>query len=99
MASEFAELIVIAGIVVVAILLVRALSKRRRPGTRKPSFWKSRRAGNYRPWDQEAELLRLCHGDRDLAERLITHELERSPDLTRAGAALAAATRLKHDQG
>jgi hypothetical protein len=30
---------------------------------------------------------------------LITHELERSPDLTRAGAALAAATRLKHDQG
>jgi uncharacterized protein HemY len=98
MASELAELAVIAGIVVLAILLLRSFRKRHGPQTRKRSFWKSRRARNYRPWDQEAELLKLCHGDHDLAERLIGHELERSPNLSRAGAALAAATRLKHDQ-
>lgn len=52
----------------------------------------------YKPWDQEAALLRLCHGDKALLERLIRHELERNPELSRAGAALAAATRLKHDK-
>lgn len=98
MASELAELVVIAGIVVLAIVLLRAIGKRRRTETTKPSFWKSRRRRKYRPWDQEAELLRLCHGDRALAERLLAHELERSPKLSRAGAALAAATRLKHDK-
>jgi hypothetical protein len=52
----------------------------------------------FKPWDQEAALLRLCHGDKALMERLIRHELERNPELSRAGAALAAATRLKHDK-
>jgi hypothetical protein len=33
-----------------------------------------------------------------MADRLIARELERTPNLSRAGAALAAATRLRHDQ-
>lgn len=99
MASELAELVVVAGIVVLAIVLLRRFGKRGGPATSKPAFWKSRRPRNYRPWDQEAELLKLCHGDRELADRLIAHELDRAPGLSRAGAALAAATRLKHDRG
>lgn len=97
MSSELTELLIVAAAVVAAISLLRAMRRRRAGGGRK-AFWTPRRRGNYRPWDQEAELLRLCHGDRDLAERLIAHELERAPDLSRAGAALAAATRLKHDK-
>jgi hypothetical protein len=55
-------------------------------------------SGRWDPLDHEAELIRLCHGDKQMAERLIRHELERSPEFSRAGAALAAATRLKHDK-
>lgn len=98
MAFEISQLILIVGVVSIVIVGLRALARRRRLGTRKPSFWKSRGRRRYRPWDQEAELLRLCHGDRALAERLIALELERAPKLSRAGAALAAATRLRHDK-
>lgn len=52
----------------------------------------------YRPWDQEAELLGLCHGDKAMVERLIRYEIERNPKLSRAGAALSAATRLRHEK-
>ena len=97
MSSELTELLIVVAVVVAVIALGRA-ARNRRKGTRRKTFWTPRRRRNYRPWDQEAELLRLCHGDRELAERLIAHELERAPDLSRAGAALAAATRLKHDQ-
>ena len=48
--------------------------------------------------DVEADLLRSCRGDRKLAERLITHELERNADLSRAGAALMALAKLRDDQ-
>lgn len=56
------------------------------------------RSHTYEPWDQEAALLRLCHGDKAQAERLIEFERQRQPQLSRAGAALAAATRLRHDR-
>lgn len=56
------------------------------------------RSRTYEPWDHEAALVRLCHGDKAQAERLIEFELKRQPNLSRAGAALAAATRLRHDR-
>lgn len=56
------------------------------------------RSRTYEPWDHEAALIRLCHGDRAQAERLIDFERRRQPNLSRAGAALAAATRLRHDR-
>jgi hypothetical protein len=52
----------------------------------------------YEPWNHEAELVKLCHGDESQAERLIEFERRQKPNLSRAGAALAAATRLRHDR-
>ena len=65
-----------------------------KPGARRNPFGRarSRPSRPFKPWDQEGELLRLCHGDKTLMERLIQHERERKPGLSRAGAALAAAT-------
>lgn len=48
------------------------------------------------PGDYEAELVRLCKGNQREAERLITEELERSPSMSRQGAALALVTRIRH---
>jgi hypothetical protein len=50
------------------------------------------------PGDYEAELVRLCKGNRRQAERLIEEELQRSPASSRQGAALALVTRLRHEQ-
>lgn len=72
-----------------------------KPAARRKSsgiFSAKGRSRPFKPWDHETELLRLCHGDRQLMERLIRHEMERKPDLSRAGAMLAAATRLRHDK-
>ena len=57
-----------------------------------------RRSSKDGPGDYEAELVRLCRGDRQRAEQLIRTELERSPELTRAGAALAVVTRIRHQR-
>ena len=48
--------------------------------------------------DVEGDLHRVCHGDRKLADRLIQHELDRKPDLSRTGAALMALSRLREDK-
>jgi hypothetical protein len=56
-----------------------------------------RRSGD--PSDYEAELIRLCRGHRDEAERLIQEEMQRSPELSRVGAAMAAVTRIRHERG
>ena len=82
-------------LIIVALILV--IGRLRKRGARKPSRF-GLRSKSFRPWDQEAELLRLCHGDKATAERLIQHEIDRAPEMSRAGAALAAATRLKHDK-
>ena len=50
------------------------------------------------PGDYEAELVRLCKGNRRKAERLILEQLERSPGMSRQGAALALVTRLRHER-
>jgi len=49
------------------------------------------------PGDYEAELTALC-GNGWRARRLIRAEIERHPGLSRAGAALAVTTRLKHER-
>jgi hypothetical protein len=59
---------------------------------------RSRRRAPSGPGDYEAELLRLCHGSRRKAEQLIREELVRAPSLTRAGAALALVTRIRHQR-
>lgn len=49
------------------------------------------------PGDYEAELVALC-GGRWRARRLIRDEMKRQPWLSRAGAALAVVTRLRHER-
>ena len=49
------------------------------------------------PGDYEAALVRLCKGNRRKAEALILEELERSPELSRQGAALAIVARIRHE--
>jgi len=51
-----------------------------------------------RPGDYEAELVRLCKGDRARAEQLIADECEKSAGTSRQGAALTIVTRLRHEQ-
>jgi excinuclease UvrABC nuclease subunit len=50
------------------------------------------------PGDYEAELVRLCKGNRREAERMIVEEQQRSPALSRQGAALALVTRIRHER-
>ena len=83
-----APLVLIAVIVVVVIVLPQLFRDRgRRP---------SRSAG--RGVDVEGDLLRACHGDRALAERLIAHELDGRDDISRTGAALLALAKLRDDR-
>ncbi|MBN1240320.1 MAG: hypothetical protein JXB36_17585 [Gammaproteobacteria bacterium] len=63
---------------------------------RRPPKKKLRRPRS--PGDYEAELVRLCKGNRREAERLIQEELRRSPSMSRPGAALAVVTRIRHEQ-
>ncbi len=65
----------------------------RRPKTSTRDARKPRSPGDY-----EAELVRLCKGNRREAERLIAEQLERSPEMSRQGAALAVVTRLRHER-
>jgi hypothetical protein len=62
------------------------------------TIWRGElRRRSVEPGDYEAELVSLCGGSRR-ADRLIRDELKRNPSLSRAGAALAAVTRLRHAQ-
>lgn len=83
-------------LLLVAGMLVSALQLR---GPRsRPQLWQTGRRDRHEPWDQEGALLRMCGGDRAAVERLIRHEMQRNPSLSRAGAAMAAATRLRHER-
>jgi len=44
------------------------------------------------------ELLRLCRGNRDLAERLLNYELEANPNLSQQQALKLAIERYRRDQ-
>lgn len=72
---------------------VKLVARRHAP-KQKPS--KPRKVGG--PGDYEAELVRLCKGNRREAERLIREQMERSPEMSRQGAALALVTRLRHER-
>ena len=50
------------------------------------------------PGDYEAEFVRLCNGNRQLAEKLITEERQESEAMSRQGAAMALVTRLRHEK-
>ena len=63
---------------------------------RRPDRKKTRRPRS--PGDYEAELVRLCKGNRRMAEQLIAEECASSPGKSRQGAALALVTRLRHAQ-
>ena len=87
----------------VAVLVLRTLVARaRRGGGKRPWSGALRvlrpRARTNAPWNYEAELLRMCHGDERARERLIAAEQKHKPELSRAGAALAAVTRLRHER-
>ena len=64
--------------------------------SRRPAKKKLRKTRS--PGDYEAELVRLCRGNRKKAEQLILEELARSPAMSRQGAALAVVTRLRHER-
>jgi hypothetical protein len=61
--------------------------------TRRPAKQKARKTRS--PGDYEAELVRLCKGNRIEANRLIVEEVEKSPGLSRQGAALALVANLR----
>jgi hypothetical protein len=48
--------------------------------------------------DVDGDLLRACRGDRRMADRLVKHELDRQPALSRTAAALLALSRLRDDK-
>ena len=75
---------------VAAIVLVRRLRRNR--------IGRAGRSVGGRGVDVEADLLRACHGDRALAERLIEHELGTNDSLSRTGAALMALAKLRDDR-
>jgi len=81
--------VILIAIIVVAVIV---LLKRYRDRGRRP-----RRAASSGV-DVETDLLRACHGDRKLTERLIAHELEGRNDISRTGAALLALAKLRDDQ-
>jgi hypothetical protein len=80
------RLVMACGAIVVALLAVVSLQ---RGQLRRPAV----QAGDY-----EAELVALC-GSKRKAERLIREERERSPALSRAGAAMAVVTRMRVERG
>ncbi len=48
--------------------------------------------------DVDGDLRRACLGDRRMADRLVQHELDRQPALSRTAAALLALSRLRDDK-
>lgn len=46
----------------------------------------------------ETELMRHCHGDRELAERLLAAELARRPSLARGDAVVSVLAQLRRDR-
>lgn len=75
------------------LVKVKLVARRRRANHNRNA---ARKAGG--PGDYEAELVRLCKGNRREAERLIVAQMERSPGMSRQGAALALVTRMRHER-
>jgi hypothetical protein len=63
------------------------------------TLWRGElRRQHIKPGDYETELIALCAGSWWRANRLIRAEMKRQPGLSRAGAALAVVTRLRHER-
>ena len=75
-------------IAIAVIFVVIARRKRRSTGSG---------SGPHLGVNVDKDLLKACHGDRAMAERLINLELEKRPDLSPTGAALMALSRLRDD--
>jgi len=73
---------------IVALILLARWWRSRTRFPRKASGWGV---------DVEADLLRACRGDKSMAERLIQHEIDRKPELSRTAATLLALSRLRDD--
>ncbi len=86
--TDLSFLWVVLAVVAVVLLAPRFKSTLRAIGRR----------GVGRGVDVEGDLLSACGGDKSMAERLIQHERERKPNLSRTGAALLALSRLRDDR-
>ena len=80
--ADTQRLVLVGGVAVVAVIALAS--------TKRGALWRRTTS----PSDYESELARLC-GSARKARRLIREELERSPTLTRSGAAMAVVTRLR----
>ena len=76
-------------IAIAVILVIIARRRRRSAGSG---------SGPHLGANVDKDLLKACHGDRAMAERLINLELEKRPDLSPTGAALMALSRLRDDK-
>jgi len=81
---------------VVAGVTVYLMGRHRTP--RPARGWLGKLTGRWEPWDHEKELVKVCHGSKRMARRLIEGEKRRSPGLSDQGAALAALARLRRDR-
>ena len=79
-----AIVITLAGLAVAAVLLGIAVAISRRPTRRRKRALKA--------------LLEACHGEQDLAERLVLSEMERDDGIGYAEAARRARVRLQRDR-
>ena len=77
-------------IVIVGVVILIVIARRRRGPARSGS-------GPHLGANVDKDLLKACHGDRAMAERLINLELEKRPDLSPTGASLMALSRLRDD--
>ena len=78
--------------IAIAVVVILVVIARRRSRPRRS------RSGPHLGVDVDKDLLKACHGDRAMAERLINLELEKRPDLSPTGAALMALSRLRDDK-
>ena len=75
------------GVIIVAIVVTRRRTRPQGANTRQ-----------HLGVNINSDLLKACHGDRAMAERLIGHEMKKRPDLSPTGATLMALSRLRDDK-
>ena len=78
--------------IAIAIVVILIIVARRKRGPFRSG------SGPHLGINVDKDLLKACHGDRAMAERLMNLELEKRPDLSQTGAALMALSRLRDDK-
>ena len=84
--SDIQIILIAFAAVIATALLVRIFSEQPKKGNR----------GQVTNIDDD--LLRTCCGDQAMADRLVQHELDRKPQLSRKRAAFLALARLRNDK-